>query len=140
MSNIKFLVAALALIAVSAPNMVQAQSFSQIAGRRGAVAGAVIGAVIGDQNNRALAGAAIGGLVGNVAGRAIGSSRDIGGYGGYSNPVYRNNNNYRGNNFVGGYGGGSYGRGYGGSYGGGFNAGYRGGSYGGAACPLGGRY
>ena len=63
----------IAALIFSATQTAQAQSFSQLTTRRGAVAGAIIGGIAGNQNNETLAGVAIGGLVGGVTGRIIGN-------------------------------------------------------------------
>ena len=120
MINFKLGTAVAAIALMSFSTVAEAQSYSQLGTRRGAVAGAIIGGIIGDQNNEALAGAAIGGLVGAAAGRSIGRSKDARYYGnsyggGYSSKAYQPQPNYYG----GGYGGGGYG---GGGYGGGVYA------------------
>ena len=85
MSYLKTGLIVFALMAISAPELAQAQwGHQQYRARQGAVTGAILGAIIGDQNNEALAGAAIGGLVGHAAGRAIGRSEDAHYFNGYS--------------------------------------------------------
>ena len=84
MSVLKLSLATLAIALVTAPSLAQAQGFTQLNTRRGAVAGAVLGGIIGGSNNEALAGIAIGGLAGGVAGRAIGRSQDAQYWNGYA--------------------------------------------------------